>query len=316
MNKIFINSSGQLRSGWKIAAVVLLFLILSNISSIICVAVPSIFFLVTKYRGFNYYDVQNSINKELAASGMFNFVYMAAFNLSMILAVLIALKFIDRERPARIGLNSLKANFKDFCFGLFLGAVSIALIFFVLLFTGNISLKNDLLHPEFSSSLIIGLISYVFVGLSEEMFSRGYCMTVLKQTQVKWVPLVISSLIFSLAHGLNPNVSAAGLLNIFLAGMLFGVMFIETDSLWMPIGYHITWNFFQGKFFSFPVSGNASEGVYKINVLNNNLLTGGDFGPEGGILTTLVILIGFFAVLKFKGAGKKKNFSLSRWFAG
>ena len=63
----------------------------------------------------------------------------------------------------------------------------------------------------------------------------------------KWLIYVASALIFSIAHGLNPNVSILGLVNIALVGILFAYMFYATNSLWLPIGYHITWNYLPGE---------------------------------------------------------------------
>ncbi|ABY95500.1 MULTISPECIES: hypothetical protein [Thermoanaerobacter] len=69
-------------------------------------------------------------------------------------------------------------------------------------------------------------------------------------------------------------------------------MYLKTGNLWMPIGYHISWNYFQGYIFGFNVSGNAMRGIYNA-FPKNNFLSGGEFGLEGGIITTLVILITF-----------------------
>jgi len=65
----------------------------------------------------------------------------------------------------------------------------------------------------------------------------------------------------------------------------------------MPIGYHISWNYFQGYIFGFNVSGNAMRGIYNA-FPKNNFLSGGEFGLEGGIITTLVILITFLILFE------------------
>ena len=80
----------------------------------------------------------------------------------------------------------------------------------------------------------------------------------------KWLIYVISAVVFSLAHGMNPNVGIFGLVNIALVGILFAYMFDATKSLWLPIGYHITWNYFQGNVFGFAVSGTTAHGMYAI----------------------------------------------------
>jgi membrane protease YdiL (CAAX protease family) len=108
--------------------------------------------------------------------------------------------------------------------------------------------------------------------------------------------MAVSAVIFSLMHIGNPNVSAIGLTNIVLVGILFSYMFIKSGSIWMPIGYHITWNYFQGDVFGFQVSGLKQVGIYKTTILNDNIINGGAFGPEGGIATTVVIIMGLLFV--------------------
>jgi len=106
----------------------------------------------------------------------------------------------------------------------------------------------------------------------------------------------MSAIIFSIVHSMNPNVNVLGLVNVALVGLLFAYMFDTTKSLLMPIGYHITWNYFQGNVFGFPVSGTASQGIYNTAVSNGStLLTGGEFGLEGGLLTTLMLGLGYLA---------------------
>jgi len=73
-------------------------------------------------------------------------------------------------------------------------------------------------------------------------------------------------------------------------------MFLKSNNLWLPIGYHITWNYFQGNVFGFQVSGLSTESLYKLNTPVNNIITGGKFGPEGGLIVTFIILIGFIYI--------------------
>lgn len=214
----------------------------------------------------------------------------------MILAALITLRIIDEKRPSEMGLISFRRGFRDFIFGLLLGAVLMTLIFVLLLAFGQVSLVNGLSAPVWSHFLWSGLILYIFVGFAEEIFFRGYCMTALKQTGHTWVVVIVSSLIFSIAHGLNPNVSVLGLANIFIVGLLFAFMFLKTGNLWLPIGFHISWNYFQGSIFGFPVSGTEPHGIYNIGRVEGALWSGGSFGPEGGLIATVMLVIGFLVV--------------------
>jgi membrane protease YdiL (CAAX protease family) len=106
-----------------------------------------------------------------------------------------------------------------------------------------------------------------------------------------------SCLVFGLAHMKNPNVHFLGIVNICLIEILFAYMFIQTKSLWMSMGYHFLWNFFQGNFLGFHVSGTQGDGFFRIKEADN-IWTGGSFGIEASIWTTVIIGIGFF-ITKF-----------------
>ena len=80
-------------------------------------------------------------------------------------------------------------------------------------------------------------------------------MTTLKTTRCKWAIIGIPSVLFGLMHIFNPNAAALPIFNVALIGVLFSYLFIKTGRLWAPIGFHFTWNFFQGYIFGVPVSG-------------------------------------------------------------
>ena len=68
----------------------------------------------------------------------------------------------------------------------------------------------------------------------------------------------------------------------------------------MPIGFHITWNYFQGNIWGFLVSGTVAEGsMYQVKVLEENLINGGAFGPEGGLIVTGILVLTFIFVMYY-----------------
>ncbi|ERI91646.1 CAAX amino terminal protease family protein [Clostridiales bacterium oral taxon 876 str. F0540] len=292
MAKIFKNNNNELRSGWKLVSIMALYIGISFVLQIILGMVLGVIFM----KGTDLSSLNDSINNFIknSAGGLFlsQFIDAAGF----IIALIIMLKAVDKKSFRNIGLTSIGIDFKDFGAGLLFGAISFTAIFIVLLLTKNISLQNSLGSPKFSSYTCWGIGLFILVGFKEELLSRGYSITALNQMKRPWLSILISSLMFSALHLLNPNVKALGLINIVFVGILFGYMFVKTNNLWMPIGYHITWNYFQGNVFGFAVSGNEAHGIYNINVLKDNILTGGAFGPEAGILTTIVIAIGILVV--------------------
>lgn len=307
MKKIFVNKFGQLRSGWKIAIV----LGISYGFQVIIGIAAGLVLAITLIATGNFNIENPSLSSELSSSPIFTYLSQGIGIIVMLAAVYMALRLIDKKRLKDIGLINIKKGFKHLSHGLLLGAVSMTIIFILLLITKNIEVTNSFTQPQFSWSTLTGLILFIFVGLNEELFSRGYCMMVLNQTGKKWVPVVVSSIIFSAMHLGNPNVKILGLFNIFLVGILFAYMAVKTNNIWMPIGYHITWNYFQGNVFGFQVSGLDSTGLYGIKVLNDNLLTGGAFGPEAGILASLVLIAGIIVLKFYKGSSSTELFAQS-----
>lgn len=291
---MFKNANGQVRAGWLIALALLLMFIGQIIFSI-----PGTFFLILK----DAVVEDGGISFEVDGTREWIFLLTnGAGTVGGLFAVLLVWRLINKEKFTRMGL---RWQATDLIFGLVLGALSITIIFIFLYATGQIKLVNALSAPEFSMFTLLFLIMFIFVGLFEEIFFRGYIIsTMASRHNERWFIYVASALIFSIVHGTNPNVTLLGLVNIALVGLLFAFMFDVTKSLWLPIGYHITWNFFQGNVFGFAVSGLPSDSIYSIEQQTESTLwTGGSFGLEGGLLATIVIAISFFITYIY---GKQK----------
>jgi len=297
MKSIFVNKNSRVRSGWKIASTYASFFIANIIISLIAMVFLIIFMLSAKKIAVN--DLETYIKGLAGLNTGFGTFLGFIQCICMILSVWIFWKLFDRRPIREIGLIKIKKGYKDLFKGLAFGAISMILVFIILVTSENISLQSPLSSPNFNISLLIQLVFFIFVGISEEMFSRGYCMTVLKQTGNMWIALIVSSIIFSVMHSLNPSMSIISYLNLFLVGLLFAYMFLRSNNLWLPIGYHITWNYFQGNIFGFQVSGQSTESLYKLNTPVNNIITGGGFGPEGGLVVTFIIIVGFIYMWKF-----------------
>ncbi len=278
---IFINRCHQVRSGWKMG-LVFGCILLGELIWMILLSILS-------HAHKQYLKMISSFLKDETVGFIIN-------TLIIIGAVLLVLYILDKKRPEDIGLAGLRGNFPNLWFGFLLGAASIVVIFVILAGTGRVTIQYGLASPHFSMALLWNLVLFIVVGISEELFSRGYSIFVFLQMKRLWLAVLLSALIFSLLHGVNPNINGMGLLNIMLVGFLLTLMYLKSGNLWMPIGYHIAWNYFQGSVFGFPVSGKVVTALFNIRILRNDLLSGGLFGPEGGVLATLMILFGFGAV--------------------
>lgn len=295
MKNIFKNKNSQLRSGWKILITYTSFFIVTNVIAFIIIAAYAAKLVYLAGGELDGAELTKLISENTRLNTSVMFIQVGL----MILSVILFWKIFDKKPLKCLGLVNPLKNMKNFVNGLIFGAVSISIVFFILLIFGQIEMVNSFTQPNITKWLIIDLILFVFVGISEELFSRGYCMTVLAQTKNKWIMIVMSSAIFSAMHLLNPNGSILGLLNIFIVGILFALMFLKSGDLWMPIGYHITWNYFQGNIFGFNVSGKDVHGLYDLKYTTENIINGGKFGPEGGIIATIVLVISIILVWKY-----------------
>jgi membrane protease YdiL (CAAX protease family) len=150
--------------------------------------------------------------------------------------------------------------------------------------------------PVVLGQLLLYLLIFIFVGWQEELLSRGYHLQTLASGFNLFWGVLISSAIFGALHLGNPNATWVSAVGIFFAGLFLALGYVRTRQLWLSIGLHIGWNFFEGVVFGFPVSGTASYPLLRIQVSGPTLWTGGAFGPEAGLIVLPAILLGALLV--------------------
>lgn len=195
---------------------------------------------------------------------------------------------VGKTKWADIGVNNKSKSFVHFAIGTGLGTSLISILAIILHATGQISLEA----PQGPSYwLFVGIILFLAVAWAEELWFRGYAVKVLQADYKRNTVIIVSSVLFALAHLGNPNASLIGIVNIVIAGFALVVLYEATNSLWLPIGFHFSWNYVQGFVFSFSVSGLSLEGLIPVTIHQNNIWTGGAFGLEGSILSTILLLL-------------------------
>lgn len=148
---------------------------------------------------------------------------------------------------------------------------------------------------------IIGLMlgGFVIQGMSEEFIFRGYLMNTLGGRHNPWLAVIISSAAFSLAHIANPGFNLFIFFNLALFGVFAALYMIAFDDIWGACAIHSIWNFTQGSFYGISVSGTGeTESIFRtVAASEAKLLTGGEFGIEGSIITTFVLIVSSILVL-------------------
>lgn len=130
------------------------------------------------------------------------------------------------------------------------------------------------------------LLGFLIQGGLEEWIVRGYVYRALKDRWQPWAAALASSILFSLLHATNPNVSWVALVNIVLAGMILAALVERSGSLWGATLVHGVWNFSIACLLSVPVSGFEAFHLFDVSIQGDDLLTGGEFGPEGSLVLT------------------------------
>lgn len=230
---------------------------------------------------------------------------------AMLGAAYLAGRFLDRRKFTAFGFHFNRRWWADLAFGLFLGAVLMAFVFLVEWAAGWLriegTLVNRLSNASFAAWIGTNAIVFLCVGIYEELFSRGYLLRNLAEG-FKFGPIrpraallvayLISSSIFGFLHLGNPNTTPISTLNLVLAGLFLGLGYVLTGDLAISIGLHITWNFFQGPVFGFPVSGGAPLASFiGIQQMGPEWMTGGAFGPEAGVVGLAAMALGSVLIL-------------------
>jgi uncharacterized protein len=213
-------------------------------------------------------------------------------------ANLLTMRIFDRRPLSDIGLGGRPGSGRNFLIGSGFGGGAAALMLTAPLLagTGHLVTREN---PTFAwSSLLFYLAALLFGAGGEEMMFRGYAFQLLVEKIGPYATVLPVAVIFGLAHSANPNVTQLGVLNTMLWGILLGYAFLRSHDLWLPIGLHYGWNAVL-PLFGVNLSGLTIEVTryfYRWDL--TSLWSGGDYGPEGGLLATIFIIALFFALAR------------------
>jgi uncharacterized protein len=268
----FINSDRQLRNGWWILS---FFLVLAAF------LVPLILLAQR--------------NNEVVSMGWQALIIVLASCIGQLL----------RRKPLAELFGTFNARWlQELCAGGLIGSVLMLMPAFILGIFGWVRWQWN---PGTLSSLIPSLLLFAGVAAAEELLFRGFAFQRIISGLGQWPAQLITASFFLLTHLNNPGmtgtVKVMASINIFLASILFGLAFIRTRSLAMPLGLHWMANWVQGGILGFGVSGTDQGGLLK-PVFGNapTLLTGGQFGLEASLPGLVCVLIVLFMLYKMKTA--------------
>ncbi len=215
-----------------------------------------------------------------------------------LLANLLTMRIFDRRPFTDIGLQTGRPSAPNFILGILSGGGAAALMLLAPLLagTGHLVLRSNSTFAW--PSLLFFLAALWLAAAGEEMIFRGYAFQLLIEKMGPYATVLPVGVIFGLTHMSNPYSSPLAVFNTILWGILLGYAFLRSHDLWLPLGLHFGWNAVL-PLFGVNLSGltiEVSRYSYRWDLLP--LWSGGDYGPEGGLLTTIFVIGLFFALAK------------------
>ena len=246
-------------------------------------------------------------------------VYLGDFSESLVLAcVLIGtwiMAKVERRSVLSYGLKDRRA-FRHLATGALTGFLSLTLMLLGLLATGHVEFRLSRSSiAVFVGTAFTNLFGFLIVAVFEETAFRGYALYTLRQGIGFWPAAIAMSLFFAFAHRGNPGEANAGLVAVFVFGLMLAFSLWRTGSLLWAIGFHCTWDYSESFLYGVPDSGLVSpEHLLSAKFLGPAWITGGSVGPEGSwfiflILATVAVVIHFrypqrrFSALPSEGRG-------------
>ena len=279
---VFVSASEpRLRAGWR--------LILQGVLQLVLLMLAGVAVLLGMRRMFT------------GSEGSFTSAQLVVTQIAELaavtLSVFVARRYLDRRSFASLGLQAGRRSVLDLVAGIGITFLMMGLIFAAAWMLGWLKLTGFAWQVQSANEvgleLLIFLVVCLLVGWNEELMSRGYHLQTLASGLTQGWGWILSSTVFGVLHLANPHANWMAVVGIVLAGLFLGYAYIRTGQLWLSIGLHTGWNFFEGVVFGFPVSGLPFYHLTRITVSGPDIWTGGQFGPEAGLLLIPALAVGF-----------------------
>lgn len=294
---IFWNrDEGRLRAGWRVLLQALLAALL-GVALIVLVAEP----LTALHRRGLFL----SGHERAAYDRVINMIVGPLLTLCLVGSVVFAARVLDRRELRDFGIRFDRSWWSSLALGLSLGGFLMATVFAVESWAGWIAVADMLAVTVPGVSLLLALsfslVKVLCVGIYEEVVVRGYLLRNLAEGTNLTAAVIVSSAIFAVLHATNDNSTIVSTLGLFVNGLLFAAALLITGRLSASIGLHIAWNLFEGVVFGFPVSGDKEGASFLVIAQRGpELLTGGAFGPEAGLVGIAASLIGIGVLMLWR----------------
>lgn len=217
---------------------------------------------------------------------------IVTFIVAPVLGIIAIVVWARRGQPvfANLGFKVTKWTLPDLLVGFGITAITILGVFLIELALGVITVAP----AAYDLSTFLATFGDIAANAAvEEIFFRSLLLSGLVVVlglvpwgANRWVPVLVSAALFGLIHATNPGASPISVFGNALGGLIYGMAFLGARNIWFPFGLHLGWNFTQ-TLLGLPVSGKNFPGLFTTTSTGSDLVTGGTFGPEAGIIGIL-----------------------------
>ena len=280
--RIFWNvDERRLRAGWRIPLQLLLATILGVIP-IVLIAEP----LTALRRAGLFLPLLDHDRYDR----VINMIIGPLLTCGVVASVLIAARWLDRRPLSHYGVVIDAMWWKGLALGFAISGSVMLMIFGCEYAAGAIVVTAG------TTAISYSIVKVLCVGVYEEFVTRGSLLRNLADGINLKAAIVISSLVFAALHFANENASAMSITGLVVNALFFVSAALLTRRLSAAIGAHIGWNLFEGALLGFPVSGDKEPAsLMQIRQSGSEIVTGGAFGPEAGLVGVAASLVGIAA---------------------
>lgn len=220
---------------------------------------------------------------------------LASFIVAIIITLFIVTK-IEKRNLRSVGFtrdNIMSSLLKGFILGL--GMIILVTV------VGVLSGQYSFTGFDFSSLYLAipYFILFTIQSFAEEIYTRGWIIPLFSKNYSVLTAIVVSSLFFTVGHVGNGGFNVIAMLNCVLFGIFFSILLLRADNIWICGAVHTSWNYAQGYLLGFNVSGLNISSIMNFDHIHPNIINGGIFGPESGLIATVVVVLALIFILKF-----------------
>ncbi|MDE6517453.1 MAG: CPBP family intramembrane metalloprotease [Acetatifactor sp.] len=319
--KMVADAAGN-QKGLHIALEILVFVAVFVVCSIAEMIVMTPMELVLLFTNSDYINaiaagdiagVQAAANALMQLDAMT--IIMLFSNAGIILVTLLFCKLIQKRKVTTVGFQK-PGMWMEYLCGMGAGLLIFSVAVLICVVTGSLKLQG--LSPSFSIGIfVLFLLGYLVQGMAEEVLCRGYFLVSVSRRYPLAVGIIANAVLFAALHLLNNGITVLAFINLVLFGVFASVYFIKRGNIWGVGALHSIWNLAQGNIYGIRVSGmqTSCSVLSSEMVAGRELINGGDFGLEGGLAVTIVLVAGILILLASRQQRYVENYTDGRQYS-